>query len=265
MYITKLQNQRKINLSNYETINQTCAASCVSERYKFISTSQVLAVLADHGWQPVKVVESSTRIIEKQGFQKHAITLANDRFSTGIDVGGTLPRLVLTNSHSGCSSFAFHIALMELVCSNGLMVSTGDQSFRVTHNNYADLAVEQTLSYILNGLIQALKDAEKYRSIVLTEFERQRFAKEAINMRWDGEKYSVDTDHVLRARRHSQNDKTLWNTFNVVQESIIKGGIWQKGKNNKITRSRPIRGIDQSIKLNKKLWLAMETLAEKKG
>lgn len=65
------------DISKYASVVADRAASTVSEKYRFIPTTQALTVLADYGWMPVQAKQANTRIAEKQGFQKHALRLVN--------------------------------------------------------------------------------------------------------------------------------------------------------------------------------------------
>ena len=266
MYKNTLTTGRRIDLSRYDTVNATKPAETVSDKYRFIPTTRVIDVLADHGWQPVRVTEARTRIPEKQGYQKHAITLANERLNDALKVGGTTPRLVVTNSHSGSAAFRFHVGLHELVCANGLLVNVGGERYRITHRGYADVSVGKVLHYITQELIQALNQAERYRSITLDERDRQQFARDAIELRWNGDSYSVENpEQITRARRRAQAEPSLWHVFNVAQEALLRGGVWQRNKAGSLTRSRAVKSIDQVIRINKGLWSLMEQMAERKG
>lgn len=57
-------------------------------------------------------------------------------------------------------------------------------------------------------------------------------------------------------------DRSLWTTFNVIQENVVRGGLQGRKRNaeGRIRRAqtRAITGIDQNMTLNRALW----TLAE---
>lgn len=58
--------------------------------------------------------------------------------------------------------------------------------------------------------------------------------------------------------------------MNRVQENVIKGGLHgvQRGENGHGWRNvttRPVKGIDQDVKLNRALWQLAERMAELKG
>jgi hypothetical protein len=260
-------NNAVADLSRFESINQSSPSASVSEKYTFIPTRRVLAVLADYGWFPAQVVESQTRKADNKGFQKHAIRLSNARLERELEVGGTLPQILLSNSHCGSAAFCMSVALFEKVCSNGLVVERGSalDSLRVTHRGYADQVVESSVQTLAAQLPSVLARAEEFKSIVLERSQQRAFASAALELRFDGDKYLVEPDNVLRVRHHQQSEPTLWNTYNVVQSNLIKGGVRQRKKDGSRRKSRPVKAIDSDIKLNRALWKLTEKMAELKS
>jgi Domain of unknown function (DUF932) len=251
-------------LERYTTINQSSASSSVSEKYKFIPTKNVLNILGDFGWFPVAVVEAGIKNIENKGYQKHSVKLFNQKMNDSLDVGSTIPQLLLTNSHSGSSSFRFDVSLYEKVCMNGLIVDRGESNFfRIPHRGYTDEKVLMAISQATEDIPEILEKSERYKKIVLDSDRCHFLAEKAIEMRFDTDKYLVVESDVLRATRRAQREPTLWNVFNVVQEAIIRGGIWQRKHESCATsKSRPIKSIDESIRLNKGLWRLAELMYE---
>jgi hypothetical protein len=187
-------------------------------------------------------------------------------------VGSTIPQILLTNSHAGTSAFELSLALFEKVCSNGLIVSRGTtEQIRVTHRGYADEAMESALLSVIPGIEPVLQLTDEFKRLQLTEGERQAFAAAAIELRWNGEEFAVDPQSVIRPRRSAERAPTLWNTYNVTQEAIIRGGVMQRDVRNssktygRSTRSRKIGGLDENIRLNRALWRLTEEMAKLKS
>src|SRR5262249_51459349 len=229
----------------FATINQTHAADTVSTKYSFIPTSRALTMLSDCGWHPAEITETRIRIASLKGFQKHAIRLINPRLIKELIVGSTVPQILLTNSHAGNAAFELSLALFEKVCSNGLLVARTEQTaISVTHRGYADQFMEHALRQIAGAIPQALEKTDQFKQLRLNESEQKAFAEAAIDLRWDGEQFAVDPKDLLTTRRREGKEPSLWNTYNVIQEHLIKGGIQQRnvtpGSKNygKTTRSR---------------------------
>ena len=258
-------NQNQINLDRYNTINAEHASNNVSDKYKFIPTKQVLEVFNDNGFFPVKVIESNTRIEEKKGFQKHMIRLRNAEFNRTLAVGDVLPEIVLINSHCGTASFQLSAGLYRCVCSNQLCVPQNlIADYRVRHLGYEDNHIEQAIKALMQYMPKALESQESMSKVTLEQPEKEAFAKAAIELRFDGESYSVPTNDILRPRRYADNKNDLWSTFNTVQENIIKGGVRTYNKLNQRRRSTEVKGIDANVSLNRSLWVLAEEMRKLK-
>jgi len=63
---------------------------------------------------------------------------------------------------------------------------------------------------------------------------------------------------LLAPRRAADQNLDLWSITNVIQENVIKGdlhGQYRDGQNRqRRTSTRPIKGVDQNVKLNQALW-----------
>jgi hypothetical protein len=94
------------------------AANNTSEKYKVISTIQVIQVLETQGFVPVKAIQTKSHNSEDRLFTKHMLRFRH--IDVRPTVGGLFPELVLINSHDGLSSYKLSAGLYRLICSNGL-------------------------------------------------------------------------------------------------------------------------------------------------
>ncbi len=258
---------KPIDTTRYSAIHAEAPSSRVSSKYLFIPTTQALSVLADHGWVPCKVKQANTRIEENQGFQKHVIRLVNEKYNTELMVNDTVPQLMLTNSHSGTSAFELSVALYRKVCANGLCVSDSTlDSIKIRHVGYQDQSMSDACLRLASGLPEVLESVENFKKIKLEREEMRIMAQTAIEMRFDGEKYTVEPEEVLRTRRYADRENTsLWNTYNVIQENVIKGGVRQRRSDGSRIRSKEVKSIDEDTKLNRMLWSMTAKMAELKA
>ena len=257
-----------MNINNLTSIMQTRRnPHSTSEKYSFIPTYQVLEVFADHGWHPVKAVQARVVKEENQGYQRHMVRLRNEQFSADlVNVGDTLPEIALVNSHGGASSFQVYMALLEKVCSNGLIVDRGSfDHYRIAHTGYTAAKVEEAISGIVRHFPEILTRREEFQRVALTESERRAFAQAAIELRFDGEKFQVNPAELVRVRHHGQRAPNLWNTFNVVQENLIRGGVQQRRRDGRQFRSREVSSISENVRLNRALWKLTEEMAGLRG
>ena len=72
----------------------------------------------------------------------------------------------------------------------------------------------------------------------------------------------VTETQILEARRFEDRKDDLWTTFNRLQENLIqRGGLPGRTASGRTTRTRPVEGIDQNVKLNRALWTLTEAMA----
>lgn len=238
-----------------------------SDKFTYIPTSEVLRELRKEGFQPYEVRQGGSRDIEKRNFTKHMIRLRRDG---DRQVGDSMREIVLLNAHDGTSSYQLMSGLFRLVCSNGLVIADGDmQTLRIPHKG--DIAHQ-----VIEGAYQIIEDGDaidekiqEFKQIQLSPPEQEIFAKAAAALRFEEGKNPVTPDQLNRARRSDDTGASIWNTFNRVQENLVKGGLYYtqrdaNGRRVASRRTRPVNSIDGDTKLNQALWtLASEMQALK--
>jgi len=251
------ENNKTVANIGLSSIVQNAKHDTLSKRYNFLDTKVVLGDMAELGWLPVKAQQKAVRKPEYEGFQLHTIMLANKSLETSSMT--TLPRLTLKNGHDGKTPIEFLISLFEKVCANGLFVASHNfENMRFTHVQYNQEDLRKAITASIKNLSGTLEVVEDMKQLTLDKPERLKFAKKAIEMTFDGEKYSVKPEEMLYNHRLAQKEPTLWNTYNTIQEHIIRGGVRQQRSDGTRIRSRGIGSINRNIKVNKNLW----TLAE---
>ena len=258
---------RNGDLSRYPTISQQSAHASTSEHYAFISTMQPVNVLREMGWEVSHVAQQKVRLAEKNGFQRHALKFMQVGQNQALTVGQTIPQLVLVNSHEGSAAFRFFLGLFEVRCSNGLMVERGSLAeMRVLHRGYTDQKVADGITSVLPQIPAILTQVETWKSTKLETPEVQAFAESAIELRWDAEsKTYVNPKSVSQAIRKGQEENTLYNVFNRVQEGILRGGVYTRNKDGVSTRARAVKSLAENERLNRALWSLAAKMAELKG
>jgi len=100
---------------------------------------------------------------------------------------------------------------------------------------------------------------DDFKAKKLTDFRRLNFASEAIEFHWGRGYDNVTPKSLLSPRRSSDDGSSLWKTYNVVQENLIKGKV--DGYNSESGRRLKTRGVTNlrsSMELNKFLWQLAE-------
>ena len=243
----------------------------VSSRYTYIPTVDVIEGMAKAGFKPFYATQSRTRIEGKSEFTKHMIRFRADLGA--MTVGDSLAEVVLVNSHDGTSTYKLLAGIFRLVCSNGMVVSEGQQeSISVRHSGDVIQEVVEGSNRIMERTPKTLDAIRTWGQLRLTGGEQQVLAEAARVVRFGDSEGKVETpitaDRLLQARRYSDNGDDLWKTFNRVQENVVRGGVSAMGKDSQGRRRRSttkeVKGIDQDVRLNRALWQLAERMAELK-
>ena len=248
------------------------AASSTSDKYRFVPTIAVLEALREEGFFPVAVSTSRSMTDDGKDYVKHSLRLrqANDigrRMATFEDV---IPEIALTNSHNGTSGFTLDAALHRLVCKNGLTVASSQGTLRYRHTGKDDLigrVIEGTFS-IVEDFPKIAESVAAWRQIKLDPQERVAFARAALPLRFDADdagNFPVAAEKLLTPRRYGDRNEDLWTTFNVTQEALIRGGIYQGYKNGRRQTTRKVGSVDRDLKINRALWTLADEMAKIKA
>lgn len=241
------------------------AAHNTSDKYRFVPTIDVLDALRDEGFFPVAVAASHSKTDDGIDYVKHTLRLRREQdLDTKLArVGQVLPELALTNSHNGTSGFLLDPALHRLVCSNGLICAEHQGTLRFRHTGKDDL-----IGRVLEGAYEIVEDfpriadkVEAWSSIDLSLEQRLAFAKAALPLRFD-EGTEVRPEQLLAPHRYADGKPDAFSTFNVVQENLIRGGIYTGRKNGRRQTTRKVTSVDRDLKLNRALWILADELVK---
>jgi hypothetical protein len=139
------------------------------------------------------------------------------------------------------------------------------QHHSIIHSGFQEHKIGTAINEVVSFMPAMEKKIELFKSINLSAAEQKSLAKAAIDIRFDTDIHHIAEDELLQIHRTEDEDPTLWNVFNRVQESIIGGGI--RGYNRKTGRnitSKAITAIDTRLKLNKELWSITDMIASYK-
>jgi len=231
-------------------------SSNVSKRYTFVSTSEVLPALRDHGFVPVDARQRRGAGITGQ----HRITLFHRNHLDKMLSGKmeSAPRIILENSHDRTRRLSAMAGYYRMVCSNGMVVASGmASSFVATHVSLDAESVRTMIGNAAKLLDESQSRVEAFRERKLNKIEQSMFAKFAIEARYKGyADMPIEAKDVLVARRDVDKHDDLWTVFNRVQENVIKGGIETRlGR-----RSRGVTSFYMDTLVNRRLWAGAESL-----
>lgn len=245
-------------LKNYKSLFATHPYKNVSKKYVFVPTSKILEIFENEGWEVSEVHETRPRNKDRIGYQKHLVRLRN--ISMSRKYKEEIPELILVNSHDKSSALQLKFGIFRFVCSNGLIIADYISNYRIIHINYNKDLIIKVIKETKEKMPVIMNKVLEMKKVKLSEKEQFEFAKKAIELRWNTEKYFVSVEEVLEPIREEDKGNELWKVLNRTQESIIRGGIKVVNKTTKKERlAKEIKSIDTQIKINEKLF----NLAEK--
>jgi hypothetical protein len=234
-----------------------------SQRYTYIPTIEVLHGLRKEGFSPFMVCQSRSRDASKREHTKHMLRL---RHATQIE-GQEANEIVLLNSHDGTSAYQMLAGVFRFVCANGMVCGETLSDVRVRHSgNVVDNVIEGACRVLDDfELVEAQKEGMK--ALSLDGGEQLAFARAALALRYDPESGAppVTEAQVLTPKRLDDRGADLWRTFNRVQENMLRGGLRGRTVTGQARTTRQVTAIDQTIKLNRGLWVLAEEMRKLKG
>lgn len=256
------------------SIFATAAHHSRSERFMPIPTIDVLRGLGREGFSVVGAKQCIVRHDDRKDFTKHMLRLRRLEDDAKYRVGDTVFEIVLKNANDGSAAYDLMAGLFKILCMNSLVAQTNQmESLRVRHSgDVASKVIEGTYT-VLDTAQAALEKPVEWSKIQLDLAEQQVFANAAHVARFGDAEGNVDTpivpSQLLIARRTADQAPNLWNTFNVVQENVIRGGltaVWRDANNRpRRTTTRHVHGIDQDVKLNRALFTLASEMAKIKA
>jgi hypothetical protein len=228
-----------------------------SERYTYIPTIDVLRGLRKEGFEPFMVVQTKVRNEDKREHTKHMIRLRHADQINGREAN----EIILLNSHDGSSAYQMLAGMFRFVCQNGMVCGDTLSDIRVPHKGDVIGQVIEGAFTVLDTFELATNQRESMEALRLSDGEQGAFARAALALKYDDETPApIAPDQLLQSRRYEDRGADLWSTFNRVQENMTKGGISGRTRTGRHTRTRPVNGIDQSVKINRALWVLADEL-----
>ena len=232
-----------------------------SAKYGYVPTSEVIAGLREIGMVPTVAMQSRSRIEGKTAYTKHLL-----RFRRECDLGYNKPdvsEVVVENSHDGTTGYHLMQGVFRLICSNGMILWDEQKEVRIRHQgNIVQRVVDSTLELVQESE-ETMDTVEQMKQVTLSRPEQLLLAKESMYARFDEDLLNQGLivyqpeDFLRRRRTFGDEGEDLWTIGNVIQENLIRGKVTHYvGREKKSTR--PVTGIDQSVKINQMLWRLQE-------
>lgn len=235
----------------------------MSQSYKFIPTAEVLDLLEDQGFKVTSARQSRSRIEGKAPFTRHLLRL---RHESVMDARDEVPEVVLMNSHDRSSAYRVFSGVFRMVCENGMVIQAADfGSFSIRHSGSRDLfaQVREATGQIMDGVPAIMNRIEAWKQIILPRPVQLDFAREAMALKPND---SIPSSWLLTARRDEDMtapdaSRDLWRTTNVIQESLVRGGLAGRNERGRRVTTRPVKAVDADLRINRRLWELAETFS----
>lgn len=239
------------------------AAQGASKKYEFMTSSDVVNILADMNWHVHDAKQQKTK--KDPETTKHLVRFRNNSISWN---GDSIPEILLVNSHDRTSALTFHVGIFRLICSNGLVVADKTfEKFRVRHMFTNFETVSNTITHISQKLPEVFQTIQKFEGTILTPDQQMELALRSIairypeyidvktnEVRYDLINKAMNVQDILATRRTEDEGNNLWVTGNRIQEHLVKGGYPIIGIGNKPVRARELTNIKRLITVNSGLW-----------
>jgi hypothetical protein len=229
----------------------------VSDKYTFVPTYKIIQLLEENGYYVTEAEQGKLKGSRGQKglFNKHVVRLRHKDY---IDFkGNDIPEFIIINSHNGLSALSFYFGIFRFICENGLVISSLNlMSFKSKHIHFEYEVFEGIVNDYASKVDDVMEIINKYSNIMLTEKQKNEFAKKAKDIIWPSGSF-VPEEMLIKPRREEDNKDDLYTIFNVVQENAMKGSIEYYSKSRRV-RTKKIEAVDRKLKVNLGLWQLAE-------
>lgn len=231
----------------------TSGSASTSDRYKFISSKNIVERLSDFGWEPERAFFKKSRNVSPL-HARHCIRFSSKNLD---DVGDSRPEIVMFNSHDGRSCLEMLLGIYRLVCSNGMTIAEKEfERFRIPHKGYK--AGDKYINHAIDQLGMQATRTEQFINgwgkLDVPHHVRNEYYNRAMDIRFpeheQGEEWILDV-----SKRTEDRGTDLWRMFNRSQEHLLNGGYSVTHTAGKKPRqARELTNIDAINKINDNLW-----------
>lgn len=235
------------------SVFNTQKAQKLSDRYTVVPTIDVVNQFMKAGWEV-----ASAKQVGRGVYGKHSVRLRNSELPK---VGDSLLEAIITNSHDGTTKLQVGAGLYRLVCSNGLVVPMQELvNINQRHMNIQMDEVNQITEKFIEISPMIERSVNRMMDVKMDTEKKIDFVNKAIGIRWKNTEdiSTLTLETIINPLRDGDTESNLWNTFNVVQEKLIRGGfVKEQGRN--VRTVKPITSLNMDTMINQKLWELAET------
>lgn len=236
-------------------------------RYRYVPSITPLQALLDTGWGVYEASQQRSYDGDKDPYMKHMLRLRKlEDFQHRPTVGEEVAEVIMRNAHDGTSRYHITAGLFRFVCSNGMMVGQKMAGFSIIHSTGSQTTDEVLTAaerVVTEQFPLMLEQVDRFKRIALPSAQAYRLATRAVELRYGHSLPPFPVDDLLRVRRPEDQEPTLWNVLNRVQEASVYGG-WET-RSMAYGRRSAVRGLERVsavTKVNMGLWDEATLIAE---
>jgi len=232
-----------------------------SPKYSFTNSQEVISDMDRLGFKLTSAKQSSSKTSMFKDYGTHILRFGNPELYIKNSEGGieARPEVVFINDHAGNRPVQFEAGLFRLVCENGLVIKSQDfGGFRERHTRFDLEGLKRMIGEKVSGMKSIVEKISRWNGKLMSDKDRFAFAAEAVALRLNSDRQpeNYELHEILTPKREADSTKTLWTTFNVVQENLIKGGYQMNER-----QARAITNPVQDLRINQDLWTLAEAYA----
>ncbi len=145
---------------------------------------------------------------------------------------------------------------------NGAVVSDGNfASINVRHSGKPEGIIEASYS-VVEQFPKVLESIERFSQLRLSAPQQEVFAAAALELKYDAGSAPVTPAVLVEPVRAEDSERSLWNTFNTVQEKLVNGGVKGRSASGRKVTTRKVSGVSENTRLNQALWTLTEKMAD---
>ena len=242
----------------------------MSDQYQFMSTFDLARHMEEkHGLQLAYIGQQRSRARDPR-HQEHVLRFRMPTHK--FDMKDSVPEIVLMNSHNGRCTLRVYLGVFRFVCANGLIMADSGME-RVTMRHMGADHTQVMAQRIVDTAVRKMKvQASRINlmaDILLMPHEQVNLAKAMMRSRkmpdW------VTEAMVLESHRNADDidedgKRSLWVTFNVIQENllnrVLERPLVDPTKSQRRSQTRPINSVRSNVLLNEGLWSELENFIE---
>lgn len=245
-------------LRNYPILFQT--ENTGSEKYSHIRTIDKIEEMMSMGWNPVAVKQQNSK--KYKGYQSHVVLFENEELNSKyIHKEGFSFQALMYNSYNRLKAYQMNFGAYRFICGNGVVFGESIMEvMKIRHKGLTEDSLSETIQSYMDRIPVVMESIDAMKATKISEIDKRDFAGKAIELRYpyveETNNYPVRIEDMLTVRRPEDQENNVWSTYNILQESLQKGGqsIAMEENKRRKTRTRPIKDINRDILMNKALW-----------